>query len=299
MVKVASPLFVEMLSSSLKGAFLFLLVLIIVEAQKESLFSLRFDPDDKSNSKRIDSGNQSNARIYGGNEVDPPGKYPFMTLVYLEDNGSIFFLCGASLISPNTVLCAAHCADDAAGVMIGRHDLTVPEEAEIWTIVETVVHPFYEFDDGNVPVWDVVLFRIEGPSAYSPVLLDDGSITESYVGGENVINTGWGMTETSTLSPVLLYQETSHLNEADCKTIWGEVGLSTYITDDMICAFRIFQSSCSGDSGGILILIFLFGFHDIFLTFFCLGPLFVDDNQSYTQIGKYIDNTRSAGIFVD
>ena len=255
-----------MLSSSLKGAFLFLLVLIIVEAQKKSLFSLRFDPDDKSNSKRIDSGNQSNARIYGGNEVDPPGKYPFMALVYQEDNGSFFFICGASLISPNTVLCAAHCADDVTGVMIGKHDLTVPEEVEVWTIVETVVHPFYEFDDGDVPVWDVVLFRIEGPSAYSPVFLDDGSITESYVGGENVINTGWGMTETSILSPVLLYQETFHINEADCKSLWGE--LSSSITDDMICAFRLFQSSCSGDSGGILILIFLFGVPGISWYFF-------------------------------
>ena len=39
--------------------------------------------------------------IVNGVEVNPPGKYPYMTYAYG---------CGASLVAPNVLLCAAHCA---------------------------------------------------------------------------------------------------------------------------------------------------------------------------------------------
>lgn len=123
--------------------------------QSEPLFYL-YDDDVGVSHKRfpsnVDSTNNNNwnlsPRIVNGNQVSPPQKYEFMALIYTVSNDAAYFICGGSLISKNTVLCAAHCADNAAGVILGVHDMTQIESdglySEWFDIVEIEVHPNYD-----------------------------------------------------------------------------------------------------------------------------------------------------------
>ena len=50
------------------------------------------------------------ARIIGGEEVNPPGKYPWMLgVVAVSSSGSESFRCGATLITSRYALSASHC----------------------------------------------------------------------------------------------------------------------------------------------------------------------------------------------
>ena len=79
-------------------------------------------------------------RIVNGIEVNPPRKYPFMIAFFP-------FGCGGSLVAPNVMLTAAHCAGFATSVQIGRHDLyDYYESYESHYVLEEVRHPKYNED---------------------------------------------------------------------------------------------------------------------------------------------------------
>ena len=63
--------------------------------------------------------------IVGGDGVKPPFKYPFMVNARR---------CGASLVAPNVLLSAAHCAGFINHVKIGKHNLNdISEDYETFT----------------------------------------------------------------------------------------------------------------------------------------------------------------------
>lgn len=126
--------------------------------------------------------------VVGGTEATP-GEYPFMVMV--GSNGNLS--CGGSLVAPNVVLCAAHCASAAVQVYIGRHDLNDPNEAgaETFNVIERVTHPNYSSSTINN---DYMMLKLSGNSQYAPVALDDGTVSPNFVGGEDLQLIGWGRT---------------------------------------------------------------------------------------------------------
>ena len=187
-------------------------------------------------------------KIVGGVEVNPPGKYPFM----IRGGG-----CGASLVAPNVLLSAAHCASVFGGpfgigaqIQIGRHNLSNSEEDyETFTVAEAVTHPSYNdvgFD------YDYMMIRLDGFSNYEPVVLDSGDV--SLDDGNDVVVMGWGTTSYyGPESSVLLEVEVDLYTQAACKAAYSDVMIDDYITDRMVCAARVGKNSCLGDSGGPLI----------------------------------------------
>jgi len=179
-------------------------------------------------------------QIVNGQPVNPSDKYPFM----VKAGG-----CGASLVGPYTLLCAAHCSTAFNTVYIGRHNLNDNTETyETHQVAERVVHPDYKSQTSIDH--DFMMVRLVEPSSYTPVELNANLI------GDDVELTvmGWGTTSSGgSASSILLEVDVDSLSNAECKTKYG----ASDITDDMICAGRtangVTYDSCQGDSGGPII----------------------------------------------
>ena len=78
-------------------------------------------------------------RVIGGTDVIP-GRHSYAVSL-VKHFGSIY--CGGSLIAPDIVLSAAHCAGGSYAVLIGTHDLYSGEGDEI-EVSREIVHPDYE-----------------------------------------------------------------------------------------------------------------------------------------------------------
>jgi len=211
--------------------FLLLVVNTIIVGAEKDVYT-------KQKPVNVPSQDDIDGLIIGGEPVKPPFKYPYMVF------GN---LCGASLISANVLLSAAHCAGVFDNVQIGRHDLNDnTEKYETFRVVEEVPHPLY---DETTNDYDLMLLRIDGASTRKPVELDRGDTT--LAPGQKVITMGWGRTLTDddgTGSSILLEVKVKLWSQVKCNDAY-EGG----ITDQMLCASSPGKDSCQGDSGGPLI----------------------------------------------
>jgi len=181
-------------------------------------------------------------QIVGGTEVTV-GRYPYQVALVDSDG---FQFCGASLIAPNYVLSAAHCAGGVASVQIGRHDLSADEVFEDIPVIAETLHPGY---DDCTTENDVMVLTLSSSSSADPVTLDDGSTDLS--AGIDVTVMGWGTTSSGgSSSDVLLEVDVDVVSNSDCEAAYG----TGQITSDMMCAARSGKDSCQGDSGGPLIV---------------------------------------------
>jgi len=224
------------------------------------------------------------SRIVGGSEV-PVNRYPYMVSV---TSGSSYsnqkHICGGALIAPDMVLCAAHCAEKATYVQIGKHYTDSVEnykvqaslrnkknknerpqaiDVETFFIIDKFVHPDYSATKMQP---DFSLFLLSSSSKATPVQLHRSSILES----TSAAKTSQPPTDRSALSPgqiltVIGYgaqyygaksyaealQRTSvfYLPNADCNAIYEDL----FNPSDMICAAARGKDACQGDSGGPLV----------------------------------------------
>merc|ERR1712151_448279 len=130
---------------------------------------------------------------------------------------------------------------------IGRHNIGVSNEvgAETFNVIEVVPHPNYNPSTINN---DYMMLKLSGSSQYTPIALDDGTLSPSFTGGEDLQLIGWGRTSGGgPISAILQEVELEYLTNAQCEQTWGN-----YITDKMLCVNRVGKSGCNGDSGGPL-----------------------------------------------
>lgn len=186
-------------------------------------------------------------RIVGGTK-STKDRYPYQ--VALVENGSQF--CGGSLISPTWVLTAAHCFGSVTDVEIGRFDLENDSEVyERIKVQHEIPHPYFDMATLD---YDFMLLKLEQPSNYTPVMIDDGG-SVNLIYGQDLTVIGWGKTSYSIFSSssnVLLEVEVDYVPKDMCNRRFNVLGAE--ITGRMICASRVGKSSCHGDSGGPLII---------------------------------------------
>jgi secreted trypsin-like serine protease len=100
----------------------------------------------------------ASSRIVGGEEA-VPHEFPWQVSVLIDGSG----FCGGSLISPDWVLTAAHCADGAGRftITLGDHDRTVNEPSQV-TVSSTTytVHPGW---NSATLADDLALIRLNQP----------------------------------------------------------------------------------------------------------------------------------------
>lgn len=203
---------------------------------------------------------QTSEPIVGGVEA-APGAWPFQAALM---NSALDQFCGGSLIAPQWILTAAHCAVDDNGfalapsyfrVGMGLHSLSAGG-GTIYTVTEVHVHPSFNNDTLNN---DFALLKLSTPASQSPVLLNFSSTS---LVGLNATVTGWGTTRSgaSSGSDVLLQVTVPIVSNAVCSPAYPD------LTNNMLCAgFSAGgKDSCEGDSG---------------------GPLFIENGSTVTQVG--------------
>ena len=174
-------------------------------------------------------------RIVGGTEVNPLGP----SVIAYDPLG-----CGGSLVAPNVMLTAAHCQGFISGVQFGRHDISSSSETfESFTVLQEVPHPNY---DSRTSDYDFMMVRLNGSSAFAPLILDNGG-GNLLADGTDLIVRGWGTTSSGGPSSNVLLEV-----EVDADTSCGSYS-SSVLTPRMFCAGRAGKDSCQGDSGSPII----------------------------------------------
>ena len=171
-----------------------------------------------------------------------------------EERSTRAFYCGGTLIGPDTVLTAAHCAFGLGpgdiDVVIGRSRLSSPAGERI-PVRQVSWHPGFDF---NLLHNDVAILRLERPVAVTPVPLVPAGLEDRWAVGRHGVVLGWGATYSSdlgqTLPDVMRRGSVTFLDDASCAEGLGRLWDGT----SQVCATTTDgQNICSGDSGGPLL----------------------------------------------
>lgn len=133
------------------------------------------------------------SKIIGGSEVNVINKYPWFSLLLQRNLTSRLFQlhgCGATLVTREFVLTAAHCIDTnpdtgtfPSHVGIGvltRQSGNKGQKLEIKKIQQTFIRPSYNETNFNN---DIALIKITSPSTITPMKMDDSGISVGYTTG--------------------------------------------------------------------------------------------------------------------
>jgi len=208
----------------------------------------------KSTKKAIDS-----TYVVGGVNTDPL-EFPWqVSLQYLSDSVGWYHTCGASVISDEWILTAAHCVDRSLNgnmyrCVIGEHDRSKVEGTEsTLEVVKVIQHPQW---DSNKINNDVALLKVArkinfngNESHVRPICLPEAQGVDDIVGTQCVA-TGWGNTQWQGTSPNILQKVAVNIvKQATCRSTYLFV---ISITNGMICFGENGKGTCQGDSGGPL-----------------------------------------------
>lgn len=191
-------------------------------------------------------------QIVGGT-IATPGAWPWQARI--SRSGATGIYCGGSLIHPQWVLTAAHCAQGSLSgytVVLGDHDRTVSEGTEqSRTVIQIIVHSGY---NSSTYVNDIALFKLSSAvTLNSRVQLVTLERNNTALGaGVSTTVTGWGTTSSGGSTSAKLRQVTVPIvSNTTCNSSSSYNG---EIASTMLCAGSSGKDSCQGDSGGPLVV---------------------------------------------
>ncbi|XP_032455885.1 serine protease 38 isoform X1 [Nasonia vitripennis] len=208
--------------------------------------------DEKIRNCTCDCGapNQEN-RIVGGRPSEP-NKYPWLARLVYDGK----FHCGASLLTNDYVITAAHCVRklkrSKIRIILGDHDQFVTTDGKAVMRYVGAVIPHRNFDTESYN-HDVALLKLRRPVSFSktirPVCLPQPG---SDPAGKHGTVVGWGRTkEGGMLAGVVQEVTVPVLSLNQCRRMKYR---ANRITENMVCAGNGSQDSCQGDSGGPLLI---------------------------------------------
>ncbi|KAB0801482.1 hypothetical protein PPYR_05836 [Photinus pyralis] len=203
------------------------------------------------------NGYQDQERIVGGHNADL-GEWPWIAGLF---NGGRQF-CGGSLIDNIHILSAAHCVAHMSSwdvarltVRLGDHNIKTDSEVKhIERKVKRVVR--HRGFDARTLYNDVAILTMDSPVVFThqvrPICLPQSS-RDSHAGKTATV-IGWGSIRESGPQPSVLQEVSISIwSNNDCRTKYGPAAPGG-ITDHMLCAGQANRDSCSGDSGGPLMV---------------------------------------------
>lgn len=242
----------------------------------------------RSSVSTCDCGRQNRGRIVGGKET-VINQYPSMAGVVDADEKRIF--CGATIISDNHAISAAHCSlgrrITRMALLVGEHNVTTGTETAytaLHLIASFLRHPKY---NSTTNANDIAIITtattIKFNFGVGPACLPFKYRSTSFV-GNTVVALGWGAKEFSGPSSSVL------LN------VFLNVVQSNYCLADQLCTLTRGVDTCQNDSGGPL---FYVENNELFLVgIVSFGFACATDKPSVnTRVTSYIDwilqNTKS------
>ncbi|CAF1044227.1 unnamed protein product [Brachionus calyciflorus] len=196
------------------------------------------------------------------------GGYPFMVSLGLYGSAGYRPLCGASILSNQFVLTAAHCVKNFTNnynmssyfnktgfrltILSGIDNLSkVLPQTQIIYIRKVSIHPnFTQVTDAS----DMAILKTNTAILYNnrtqPIKFPASS-TVSAVYGKRLTTLGWGMTQTGSISMALLTANMTVINNNDPLGQCGTYKTKFYCMKDLT---TVQSNACFGDSGGPLVL---------------------------------------------
>lgn len=211
------------------------------------------------------NGDQDAGRIVGGNTTQM-GEWPWIAGLFNAGR----HLCGGSLIDDRHILTAAHCVAQMTSwdvarltVRLGDYDIRTPNEVKhVERRVKRVVR--HRGFDMRTLYNDVAILTLDQPVQFTetirPICLPAGA--KLYFDQMGTV-IGWGSIREGGPAPGKLQQVTIPIwKNSYCKQKYGSFAPGG-IVESFLCAGQADKDSCSGDSG---------------------GPLMVNDGR-WTQVG--------------
>jgi hypothetical protein len=192
-----------------------------------------------------------------------PGTFGMMAFVVYEDpDTGDLSVCSGTVVSPQLVLTAGHCAvdeatgvaDQAAGyaVVTGSLDWTSPSR-QLSAVSRTIINPAYNPATGD---GDAALLVVSTPTTAPAVAVasDPGDVPLLQPGTPAQI-AGWGLTLAGTIPDQLQWGVSAVQSLGYCATEAGYGGLAFDPSREMcaIDAPTYADGTCNGDSGGPLL----------------------------------------------
>nr|XP_016998540.2 serine proteinase stubble isoform X2 [Drosophila takahashii] len=209
-------------------------------------------------------------RIVGGINASP---HEFPWIAVLFKSGKQF--CGGSLITNSHILTAAHCVArmtswDVAALTAHLGDYNIGTDFEVQhvsrRIKRLVRHKGFEFSTLHN---DVAILTLSEPVPFTreiqPICLPTSPSQQSRsYSGQVATVAGWGSLRENGPQPSILQKVDIPIwANAECARKYGRAAPGGII-ESMICAGQAAKDSCSGDSG---------------------GPMIINDGGRYTQVG--------------
>ena len=186
--------------------------------------------------------------------------YPFMAALY--DDGT--WICGSSLIAPDTILTAAHCVEGAKDATkftfeIGGKPQGDPGN-EFRRASSITIHPNW---DPDTMVYDAAIVKLSQPSTKTPVGVAGPLQYSLWDAGSPARVIGYGMPTDPTgllfeadVPMVADGNPDDFVGSVDPTTCAGGNLLTAEQLETMVCAGELYgaKDSCFGDSGGPLLV---------------------------------------------
>jgi V8-like Glu-specific endopeptidase len=201
----------------------------------------------------------SRPRIIGGYGA-VQSDWPFMAFVaHFDASGNADFTCSGTVVSPNVVLTAGHCAvDETTGlpldpsgfrVVTGSVDWTDTAQRQISPVSRVIVNPAY--DPAIADTTDAALLVLSTPTTAPGIPLATGADEYLELGGTGAVIAGWGATyDGGAPQTYLQWASTVVQPPGYCS------GLdSSFDPSAELCAVNppdFLTGTCNGDSGGPL-----------------------------------------------
>ncbi|KAH8342299.1 hypothetical protein KR059_000617 [Drosophila kikkawai] len=197
-------------------------------------------------------GHGIDGRISGG-ELAIVNQFPYQVGLSIEESNDLFSWCGASLISDQYLLTAAHCVDKAVSITyyLGGVQRLAPRQLIRSAQPKVILHPDWNSDslENDIAVLRLPELALLGDSI-KPIRLPGISSRSSSYDYVPATASGWGRMndESSAISDHLRYVVRFVESNEDCWYSYANIR-STNICMDTTGG----RSTCTGDSGGPLV----------------------------------------------